>query len=134
MNFDTDMISIRYFSLKISDFRYRYDSIEDLCSDLCIFESNTPGKVEGPEKGAKSAQKALQGFKTKKRDLLEGKEWKKTVLPRPCVFMFFYPQSSLIFECLYSTGFNSSSEHTRYTWNNTALAHLPPPRKEANKI
>ena len=30
MNFDTDTIPIRYFSLKISDFRYRYDSIEDL--------------------------------------------------------------------------------------------------------
>ena len=31
-NFDTDTIPIRYFGLKVSCFRYRYDSIEDLCS------------------------------------------------------------------------------------------------------
>ena len=30
-NFDTDTIPIRYFELKVSYFRYRYDSIEDLC-------------------------------------------------------------------------------------------------------
>ena len=29
-NFDTDTIPIRYFGLKVSCFRYRYDSIEDL--------------------------------------------------------------------------------------------------------
>ena len=31
-NFDTDTIPIRYFELKVSYFRYRYDSIEDLCT------------------------------------------------------------------------------------------------------
>ena len=30
-NFDADTIPIRYFELKVSYFRYRYDSIEDLC-------------------------------------------------------------------------------------------------------
>ena len=37
-NFDTYTIPIRYFELKVSYFRYRYDSIEDLwCSTYCYY-------------------------------------------------------------------------------------------------
>ena len=44
MNFDTDTIPRRYFSLKISDFRYRYDSIGDLC---CLLFSEVLCKQTG---------------------------------------------------------------------------------------
>ena len=34
-NFDTDTIPIRYLGVKVSEFRYQYDSIEGLCSAAC---------------------------------------------------------------------------------------------------